>query len=109
MKILISIFFSLLVFSVANAASLTNEIKIGTNSKTSQLEIRLAQKYKKTVQANIIIADATGNIVRSFDCVIVKGSNIIYMQDALNLDEGNYIVKMIVNKKTSTTNFVLFK
>ena len=109
MKFILTIFFSLILVAVADANNLSDKIKIGSNAKTSELEIRYNSNSKKNTAANVMIIDANGKEVSSFTCQIKRGSNVVCLHDALNLTEGLYTVKMTVKKKTTSTKFVLFK
>ena len=93
----------------ADAGNSLSRIRIVSNAKTSCLEIKFFSNNKKNLQGNVVIIDAAGNNVRSFRCEIVKGSNAVCLQDALNLKEGIYTVELNVKKRKSSTKFVLFK
>ena len=109
MRLLLFILFSFIFLTDVDASNLLYKIKIGSNAKTSKLEIRLNSAHKKNLQANVIIINAEGKEVNAFKCEIINGLNAVCMQEALNLEEGIYTVKMRVKKKTSSTKFVLFK
>ena len=109
MKCIFSIFLSFILTASVYAGSINDKITIGSNAKTSKLEIKYNSNYKKNLQANVIILDAEGNEVEAFICKIFKGANAVCMQDALNLKEGIYTVALTVKNKTFTTKFVLFK
>ena len=103
------LFILTLIFATsAYAYNLSDKIKIGSNAKTSKLEIRCNSKRTKILKANVVIINANGKEVRAFKCDIKKGKNAVCMQDALTLDEGIYTVKMMIKNKTSSTKLVLF-
>ena len=108
MKFFLTIFFSFIFFAVADANVISEKIKIGSNAKTSKLEIRYNTKSKKNKTAKVFITDVRGKEVCNFTCAIKKGSNAVCMQDALDLTEGIYTVKMVVGNKISSTKLVLF-
>ena len=108
MKFILSIFFSFIFVATAIAGNLSDKIKVGSNAKTSELEIRYNSNSKKNTTANVVITDADGKEVSAFTCEIKKGSNAVCLHDALNLKEGIYTVKMTVNNKMSSTKIVLF-
>ena len=109
MKSLIFILFSFIFILSANAGNVLDDIKIDSNAKTSKLEIRFNSNYKKQLKANVVILNAAGKEVGVFKCDINKGSNVVCMHNALNLEEGIYTVALTVKKNTSSTKFVLFK
>lgn len=108
MKFFLTIFFSFVFVAVAHAANLSDKIKIGSNAKTSELEIRYNSNSKKNITANVIITDAEGKEVSAFKSEIKKGSNAVCLHNALNLEEGVYTVKMTIKNKISSTKIVLF-
>ena len=108
MKFIFSIFFSFIFVASADANNLSDKIKIGSNAKTSELEIKYHSNSKKNITANVVITDAEGKEVSAFKCEIKKGSNAVCMHNALNLKEGIYTVKMTVKNKISSTKIVLF-
>ncbi len=109
MKFILSIFFTFVFVAAANADNLSDKIKIGSNAKTSELEIRYNSNSKRNITANVVITDAEGKAVGAFTCEIKKGSNAVCLHDALNLKEGIYTVKMTTKNKISSTKIVLFK
>ena len=109
MKFLLTIFLSFIFIANACAGVSKNKITIGSNATTSKLEIKFISNYKKNLQGNVVITDAEGKEVRSFQCDIIKGSNAICMKDALDLKEGTYTVELKVKNKKSSTKLVLFK
>ena len=108
MKFILTIFLSFIFIATAFAGDSKNKITIGSNAKTSKLEIKFISNYKKNLQGNVIIIDAEGTEVNSFKCNLIKGSNAISMQDALDLKEGIYTVELEVKNKKSSLKFVLF-
>ncbi len=109
MKVFAIILISLL-FYTATIAGLTREkIRISSNAKTSTIQIQFNSTYKKNLPASIVILDAEGKRVSSFQCEIIRGLNVVCLQEALNLKEGIYTVEMRVKKRKSSTKFVLFK
>ena len=108
MKLFLTIVFSISLIAGAEASSFIDKIKINSNAKTSELEIRYNSNKNKVRKAVVIITDAAGNDVSSFTCEIKKGSNAVCMHNALQLPEGLYTVKMMVKKKMYTSKIVLF-
>ena len=108
MKLFLTIIFSISLVTGAKASSFIDKIKIGSNAKTSELEIRYNCNKNKVQTANVVITDAAGDDVSSFTCEIKKGSNAVCMHNALQLPEGIYTVKMMVKKKVFTSKIVLF-
>ena len=108
MKFILTIFLSLILLAATHAGNLSDKIKIGSNAKTSELEIRYNSNSKKNLPAQVIIIDAEGKEVSAFICDIKKGSNAVCLHDALKLKEGIYTVNMIVKKKRSSTKIILF-
>ena len=108
MKFILTIFFNFVLVAFANAGATNDKIKIGSNAKTAELEIRYNSKSKKNISANVIITDSEGKQVSAFTCEIKKGTNTVCLHNALQLKEGIYSVKMTVNNKISSTNIVFF-
>ena len=92
MKFFLTIFLSFILVAAADASNLSDKIKIGSNAKTSELEIRYNCNSKKNLSANVVITDADGKEVSAFTCEIKKGSNAVCLHDALKLSEGIYTV-----------------
>ena len=109
MKYLLSIFFTFSIIVNVVAGNINDKITIASNAKTDKLEIKYKSNYKRNLKANVVIIDEEGEQVRSFKCNIIKGSNTICMQDALDLKEGIYTVELTVKNKKSSTKLVLFK
>ena len=108
MKFILNIFFSFLFAATASAGDSKGKITIGSNAKTSTLEIKFNSTHKKNFPANVAIINAEGKKVSLFKCEIVKGLNVVSLLEALNLKEGIYTVEMTVKKRKSSTKFVLF-
>ena len=108
MKFILTIFLSFIFIATACAGDSKNKITIVSNAKTCKLEIKFISNYKKNLQRNVVIIDVEGNEVKSFKCILIKGSNTISMQDALDLKEGIYTNELEVKNKKSSTKFVLF-
>ena len=108
MKIFTTILISLLFYISTIAGIPCERIRISSNAKTSTLEIKFNSTYKKNLQANVAIINAEGKQVSAFKCEIVKGLNVVSLQEALKLKEGIYTVEMTVKKRKSSTKFVLF-
>ena len=105
-----SIFLISFLFYTATIAGIKHEkIKISSSLKTSSLELKFNSTHKKNLQAYVAIISAEGKQVSAFKCEIVKGLNAVCLHEALNLNEGIYTVEMTVNKRKSSTKFVLFK
>lgn len=105
-----STFLICFLFYTATIAGINREkIRISSNSKTSSLELKFVSTHKKNLQAYVAIINAEGKQVSAFKCEIVKGLNIVSLHEALNLNEGIYTVEMTVQKRKSSTKFVLFK
>lgn len=109
MKFFSTIIFFLFFYTATSAGVIREKFKIGSNAKTSTLEIKFNSTYKKNLPANFIIFNEEGKRVSAFQCEIIKGSNVVCLQDALNLKEGIYTVEMTLKKRKSSTKFVLFK
>ena len=108
MKIFATILISLLFYTATIAGITREKIIISSNAKTSTLEIKFNSTHKKNYQANVAIINAEGEQVSAFKCEIVKGLNVVSLQEALKLKEGIYTVEMTVKKRKSSTKFVLF-
>ena len=109
MKVLFSTIFSLLLVATAIAMPF-DEIKVGTNTKTSSLEIRFTSTTaKKIFEATVSIVNEKGKIVSSFKTAINKGENIIPLVNALGLKEGLYTVNILIKKKTLSTKLMIFE
>ena len=108
MKFILNIFFSFIFAATASAGDAKSKITIGSNAKTSTLEIKFNSTHKKNFPANVAIINAEGKQVILFKCEIEKGLNVVSLHDALNLKEGIYTVEMTVKKRKSSTKFVLF-
>lgn len=105
-----STFLICFLFYTATIAGINREkIRISSNSKTSSLELKFNSTHKKNLQAYVAIINAEGKQVSAFKCEIVKGLNVVSLHEALNLNEGIYTVEMTVQKRKSSTKFVLFK
>ncbi|MCY7292362.1 MAG: hypothetical protein LH615_09295 [Ferruginibacter sp.] len=108
MKIVFTSIFSFILLASAIAMPI-DKIKIGSNSKTSSLEIRLNSTHKKSREAIVSIVNEAGKIVNSFKAVISKGENIIAVKNALGLKEGLYTLNILINKKTLSTKLMIFE
>ena len=108
MKFILNIFFGFFFAATAIAGDFNNKITIGSNAKTSTLEIKFNSTHKKYFPAHVAIINAEGEQVSAFKCEIVKGLNVVSLQEALKLKEGIYTVEMTVKKRKSSTKFVLF-
>ena len=108
MKFLFTTIFSFFLFAFAIAMPY-DEIKVGSNAKTSSLEIRFTSTHKKNREAAVSVLDEKGNIVNSFKVIINKGENIIPLATALGLKEGLYTVNILVKKKTLSTKLMIFE
>ena len=108
MKFILNIFFGFFFAATASAGDFKNKITIGSNAKTSTLEIKFNSTLKKSFPANVAIINAEGKQVSLFKCEIEKGLNVVILHEALNLKEGIYTVEMTVKKRKSSTRFVLF-
>lgn len=109
MRLLILILFSSVFGVTAKAATKEDKIKIVSNATSSTLEIVFNSNKKQDKQASVVIIDELGNEVKAFKCEIYKGLNAVCLEEALDLKEGIYTVKLTVKKKTISTKFVLFK
>ena len=108
MKIFATILISLLFYTPTIAGITREKIRISSNAKTSTLEIKFNSTYKKNLRANVAIINAEGKQVSAFKWKIVKGLNVVSLQEALKLKEGIYTVQMTVKKRKSSTKLVLF-
>ncbi len=109
MKFFSTIFLFSIFVASTNAGIAKDKITISPNSKTSQLEIKYQSKFRKKLTGKVVILNATGSAVETFNCDITNGLNTICMQNAMNLTEGIFTVHITVKNKTSSTKFVLFK
>ena len=109
MKILVFIFSIFLFVTAVNAGIVPARILVGSNAKTSTLEIRFNSTHKKNIKAVVYIFNAAGKEVNNFNCDIKQGINAVCLKDALSLKEGIYTVKLALKKKTFSTTFLLFK
>lgn len=107
MKVLLTIF-SFFILASAIAVPF-DEIKVGSNAKTSSLEIKYNSTHKKNKKAVVSMVDEKGNSVNSFKIAIKKGSNIIPLVCANELNEGLYTINILVKKKTLSTKLMIFK
>ncbi len=83
MKIFATILISLVFYTATIAGVIRDKIRVSSNAKTSSLEIKFNSTYKKNLQANIAIINAGGKQVSAFKCEIVKGLNVVSLQEAL--------------------------
>ena len=65
-------------------------INIGSNAKTSNLEIRFYPTHKENREAGITILIADAKSINTFDCINTKRANAVCRQDALTLNKGIY-------------------
>ena len=108
MKVLFTAIFNLF-FLASIVAAPFDEIKIGSNGKTSSLEIRFTSTHKKNKEATVSLINEKGNTVDSFKVSIIKGQNIIPLSTLLGLPEGLYTVNIMVGKKTLSTKLIIFE
>ena len=107
MKVLLTIFS---FFIIASAIAVPfDEIKVGSNAKTSSLEIRYTSSHKKNKDVTVLILDEKGILINSFTTMVVNGENIIPLTNALNLKQGLYTVKVLAKKKTLSTKLMIFE
>ena len=109
MRLLLFILMNFICAIPADAGNPVDKIKLGSNAKTDNIEIRFNSTYKNNLTANVVVLNAEGKEVSVFKCDIKKGMNAVCLENALNLDEGIYTVNMTVKRKTSSTKFVVFK
>lgn len=103
MKVVLTIFLSVFFLATASANN-SGDIKIGSNGKTSTIELRM--QSKKAASATITILNANGVVVSTQTANLVRGKNNIAMIDIASLEEGMYKVTLVSNKKTLTTQFM---
>ena len=96
-------------FMLQASAKPFEEIKLGTNHDSKKVEIRFNSKYKKNTTAVVTVTNAEGNIVSTQSSELIRGENSISLNEALNLPEGTYTVKMVTKKKTYSTQFIIWK
>ena len=108
MKFLLVSIFSFVFYAFAIAMP-GDEIKIGSNSKSSSLEIRYNSTNKKLREATVSIINEDGVLVNTFKATIGKGQNTIDIKKALGLKEGLYTINILVNKKTLSTKLMIFE
>ncbi len=108
MKILFTSLLSFFLLASAIAMPI-DKIKIGSNPKTSSLEIRFTFSYKKSRKAVVSIINEQGVIVKKCNAVIVKGENVIAVNNAPGFKEGLYTINILVKKKTLSTKLMIFE
>lgn len=108
MKILFTSLLSFFLLASAIAIPI-DEIKIGSNAKTSTLEVRFTSTHKKSRNAVVSIINEQGVIVNSYKAVITKGENIIPVNNVPGLKEGLYTINILVKKKTLSTKLMIFE
>lgn len=87
----------------------TDEIKIGSNAKTSSLEVRFNSSHKKSRKAVVSIINEKGIIVNSYKAIILKGENVIAVNNLPGLKEGLYTINILVKRKTLSTKLMIFE
>lgn len=108
MKIVSTLIFSLIFLASAIATPL-DDIKIGSNAKTSSLEIRFISTHKKNKEATVSIINEIGIIVNTYTVRVKKGENIIEIKNALGLKEGLYSINILVKTKILSTKLMIFE
>ena len=87
----------------------TDEIKIGSNAKTSSLEVRFNSSTKKSRKVVVSIINEKGIIVNSYKAIILKGENVIAVNNLPGLKEGLYTINILVKRKTLSTKLMIFE
>ena len=108
MKIFSTFLIFFLFYTATFAGTNREKIRISSNPKSSLLELKFNSTHKKNLQGYVAIINVEGKQVSAFKCEIVKGLNVVSLQEALKLKEGIYTVEMTVKKRKSSTKFVLF-
>ncbi len=106
MKALFTILLSVIFLSTASANNF-GDIKIGSNGKTSTIEVRM--NSKKATAATITILNAQGVVVSTQKANLTRGDNNIALVDIQNLEEGTFTVTLVANNQTHTTQFMNWK
>ncbi len=106
MKALIILLISTFSFATSFANNF-DTIKIGSNGKTSTIELRV--NSKKATAVTITITNAAGEVVITQNANLVTGPNAVELVNVANLEEGTFLVTMVANGKKMTTQFVNWK
>ena len=106
MKALVTILFSTILFSTANASNIDG-MKIAPNAKTTNIEVRL--KSNIVTDATIVITDETGKVVSTQIVKLVSGDNAVVLADVVKLAEGTFTVSLTAATEVLTSKFMNWK
>ncbi|MFC4262621.1 hypothetical protein ACFOWM_07020 [Ferruginibacter yonginensis] len=106
MKSIISFLFIIIVSLNVHAHNI-DEMKIGSNSKTASLEI----KIKSTLSNHdvvITVKDEQGNIITTQAAKVITGETIISIVKPNTMKEGMYTVEMKSGDEIKTAKFMIW-
>ncbi len=108
MKKLLVLYFGLMI-SIAVLADTIGAIKVGYNSRKSALKVQFKCEFKKSTEAVLYIINDKGKVEFTKASILIKGENIILLENILKLNEGNYTVKVVADSTEQTTKFTIWK
>ncbi|MBS1496391.1 MAG: T9SS type A sorting domain-containing protein [Bacteroidetes bacterium] len=95
------------VVTVKVTAASAKDFLITPNPASTNAQIRF--NAIKSGQAQIIVFDAAGKAVLQQQASVLAGNNSIALNNIVNLSEGMYTVRMIVNNESFSSKLIVWK